>query len=55
MRVIQKFPEYFGIDGLVHHEITPHEQSVTGHFYVQVLQMKRRGKWQAGTVVSAPR
>jgi hypothetical protein len=51
----QKFP---GIphqtenENLVHHEFVPPGQSVTGHFYVQVLQRlcdavrrKRRDKW----------
>jgi hypothetical protein len=44
---------FFDIDGLVHHEFVPPGQSVTGHFYVQVLQrlcdalQKRRfNKWQ---------
>jgi hypothetical protein len=29
---------FFDIDSLVHHEFIPHGLSVTGHFYVQVLQ-----------------
>jgi hypothetical protein len=50
---IKKLPELFDLDGLLHHEFVPPGQ--TGHFYVQVLQRKRRDKWQAGTVVSASR
>jgi hypothetical protein len=38
------------IDDLEHHEFVRPGQSVAGHFYVQVLQRKRRDKWQAGTV-----
>jgi hypothetical protein len=44
---------FFHIDGLVHHEFVPLGQSVTSHFYVQVLQRlhnalqrKRHDKWQ---------
>jgi hypothetical protein len=44
---------FFDIDGLEHHEFIPPGQTVTGHFYVQVLQRmrdavrrKRRDKWQ---------
>jgi hypothetical protein len=46
------------IDRLVHREFVPPGHSVTGHFYVPVLQRlraavrrKRRDKLQAGTVV----
>jgi hypothetical protein len=49
------FPEFFDIDGLTHHEFVQPGQSVTGHFYVSVLQCQRLDKWQAGTVVSASR
>jgi hypothetical protein len=49
--VVKKFPEFFDTDSLVHHMSLPRGQSVT----VQVLQGKRRDKWQAGTVVSASR
>jgi hypothetical protein len=48
---VKKFPEFFDIDGLVHHEFVPPAQSVS----VQVLQRNQRDKWQAGTVVSASR
>jgi hypothetical protein len=34
----KKFPEFFDIDGLAHLEFVPPGQSVTGHFYMQVLQ-----------------
>jgi hypothetical protein len=44
---VKKFPEFFAIDGLVQHEFVPPGQSVA----VQVLQRKRRDKWQAGAVV----
>jgi hypothetical protein len=44
---------FFDIDGLVHHEFVPPGQSVTGHFYMKVLQRLReavrrklRDKWQ---------
>ncbi|PNF32638.1 hypothetical protein B7P43_G15510 [Cryptotermes secundus] len=40
---------FFDIDGLVHHEFVPPGQTVTGHFYVQVLQSLHdvvRRKWQ---------
>ncbi|KAG2455326.1 MOS1T transposase, partial [Polypterus senegalus] len=44
---------FFDIDGLVHHEFVPSGQSVTGVFYVQVLQRlrdavrrKRPDKWK---------
>jgi hypothetical protein len=47
---VKTFPEIFDTDGLVYRESVPPEQSVT----VRVLQRKRRHKWQAGTVVSAP-
>jgi hypothetical protein len=43
---IKKFPEFFDIDNLVHHEFVSPGQSVTGHFYMEVLQRKRRDKWQ---------
>jgi hypothetical protein len=45
---VKKFPEFYDIDGLVHHEFVPPGQSVTGHFCLQVSQRKRRDKWQAG-------
>ncbi|PNF17245.1 hypothetical protein B7P43_G05234 [Cryptotermes secundus] len=32
---------FFDIDGLVHHEFIPPGQTVTGHFYMQVLQRLR--------------
>jgi hypothetical protein len=48
---VKKFPEFVDIYGLVRHQFVPPGQSVT----VQVLQRKRRDKWQAGTVVSASR
>jgi hypothetical protein len=35
---VKKFPEFFVIDGSVHHEFVPHGQNVNGHSYVQVLQ-----------------
>jgi hypothetical protein len=61
-RGIKKFPELFDIDCSVHCECVPPGQSVTGHFYVHVLQrlrdaVRREGcdKWQAETVVSASR
>jgi hypothetical protein len=47
---VRKFPEFFDIDCLLHRELVPPGQSVT----VQVVQRKRRDKWQAGPVVSAP-
>jgi hypothetical protein len=34
---VKKFPESVDIDGFVHHEFVPPGQSVTGHFYEQVL------------------
>jgi hypothetical protein len=44
---------FFDIDGLVHNEFIPPGQSVTGHFYMQVLQRlhnaiqtKLSDKWQ---------
>jgi hypothetical protein len=44
---------FFDINGVVHHEFVPPEQTVNGHFYVQVLQRlsdavwrKRHNKWQ---------
>jgi hypothetical protein len=47
------FPEFFDIDGSAHHEFVPPGQSVTSHFYLQVLQRlrdavqkKRSDKWQ---------
>jgi hypothetical protein len=47
-----EFPCRRRIDGLVHHEFVPPGQSVTGHFYVKVLQRlrdavrrKRGDKW----------
>jgi hypothetical protein len=39
IRAVKKFLEFFNIDGLVHREFVPSGQSVTGHFYVRVLQM----------------
>jgi hypothetical protein len=30
-------PEFFDTDGVVHHKFVPPGQSVTGHFYMQVL------------------
>jgi hypothetical protein len=47
---VKKFPDFLDTAGLVHRESVPPGQSVT----VRVLQRKRRDKWQAGTVVSAP-
>jgi hypothetical protein len=48
-----QFTEFFDINGLVHHEFVLPGQSVTGHFYVQVLQRlhnvfqrKRHDTWQ---------
>jgi hypothetical protein len=48
----RKFPKLFDIDVLVHREFLPPGQSVTGHFYVQVLlrwhdavQRKWQGHW----------
>jgi hypothetical protein len=38
MRGSQKFPEFFDIDSLVHHEFVPSGQSVPSYFYLQVLQ-----------------
>ena len=32
---------YFDIDGVVHHEFVPPGQTVSGHFYVHVLQRLR--------------
>jgi hypothetical protein len=52
MKGSQKFPEFFDIDDLCTMS-SYHLDSVTGHFYVQVLQRKQRDKWQA--VVSASR
>jgi hypothetical protein len=49
---VKKFPEFFDIDGLMLHEFVPPGRSVTGHYAVR---RKRCDKWQAGTVVSAPR
>jgi hypothetical protein len=39
--VVKKFPEFFDIDGFVHHEFVPHVRSVTDHLYAQVLQRLR--------------
>jgi hypothetical protein len=36
-RAVKKFPEFFDIDDVEHHEFVPPGQSVTGYFYVQVL------------------
>ena len=33
--------EYFDIDGVVHHDFVPPGQTVSGHFYVHVLQKLR--------------
>jgi hypothetical protein len=59
---VKKFSEFFDVDGFVHHEFISPEQSVTGHFYVDVLQrlldaVRRKAcdKWQAGTVAAATR
>jgi hypothetical protein len=41
---IKMFPEFFYIDRSVHHEFVQPGQSGT----VQMLQRKRRNKWQAG-------
>jgi hypothetical protein len=41
MRGSNNFPEFFDMDSLVYHEIIPPGQSVTGYFYVQVLQRLR--------------
>jgi hypothetical protein len=35
---VKKLLELFAVDGLVHHEFVLPGQSVTGHFYVQVLR-----------------
>jgi hypothetical protein len=50
---VKKFPEFFDIDGLVHHEFVSPGQSVTCNFCVQVLQRlcdavrrKWHYKWQ---------
>jgi hypothetical protein len=48
-RVIKKFPEFLGIEDLVHGEFLPPGQGATGHFYVHVLQRLRvavRRKWR---------
>jgi hypothetical protein len=37
---------FFDIDGLVHHKFVLPGQSVTGHFYVQVLQRLRNVVWR---------
>jgi hypothetical protein len=37
---VKKFPEFFDIISLVDHEFVAPGQCVTGHFYVQVLQMQ---------------
>jgi hypothetical protein len=37
----KQFQEYFDIDGLMHHEFVLSGQSVTGRFYMQVLQRLR--------------
>jgi hypothetical protein len=53
---VKSIPEFFDIDGLVHHESIPPGQSVNGHSYVQALHRlchavwrkqrdKRKGKW----------
>jgi hypothetical protein len=45
---VKKFPEFFDIDGPVHHEFATPGQSVTGHLCVQVFQGSRhaiRRKW----------
>jgi hypothetical protein len=51
VRGSQKVPEIVHIHRLVYGEFLTLGQSVGGHFYVQVLQIKRRDKWQAGRVV----
>jgi hypothetical protein len=50
---VVKFPEFFDIIGLVHHEFIPLRQSVTDHFYMQVSQRScnafrnmHHDKWQ---------
>jgi hypothetical protein len=35
---VEKFPEFLYMDGLVHHQSLLPEQSVSGHFHMQVLQ-----------------
>jgi hypothetical protein len=47
------FPEFLDIDGLMHHESVTPGESVTGHFFVEVMQRlcdsvrrKRSDKWQ---------
>jgi histone-lysine N-methyltransferase SETMAR len=45
-RCSQKVPEFFDIDGLVHREFIAPGQSVTGHFYMQVLQRLHNAFWR---------
>jgi hypothetical protein len=50
--VQSKFPEFFDIDGSVHHEFVTPRQTVTGHFYVHICRGCNAGrrkqfyKWQ---------
>jgi hypothetical protein len=55
---IKKFRKFFDIRCLVHHDFVQPGQSVTGQFYVQILQrlsdaVGRTARQVAGTVVSA--
>jgi hypothetical protein len=52
---VKKFPEFFDIDGMVHHEFVQSEQSDTCRRLRDAVRRKRRDKLQAGTVVSASR
>jgi hypothetical protein len=38
---VKKFPEFFGIDGLMRHEFVLPGQRVMGHFLPQVLKRLR--------------
>jgi hypothetical protein len=51
---VKKLTEFFDINGLMHHKFVLPGQSVTGYFYVQILQRLHDAAEQvAGTVVSA--
>jgi hypothetical protein len=43
---VDKFTEFYDVNGLVRYEFVLPGQSVTGYFYVQVLQRLRVAVWK---------
>jgi hypothetical protein len=45
---VKKYPELFGMDGLVHNVFVKLEENVTGNVFVQVLQRLREAVGRSG-------